>query len=150
VHGMHTGGRSVHGVHVRDVPALDEQGVVLQARVALAALGVEDPERGGPAGRAVAVVGHEGLGPLSDDVPTEPDPRPAGEFEPDAGRLVHRGREATTEPRRIEHEEERLRPTGERGESMEPVGDPRRRVRARETPAGQVEDEEVDGASGQQ
>jgi hypothetical protein len=151
VHGMHSRGHSVHGVHVDDVPAFVEQERVPgQARVAFAALGIQDPERCGPAGRPVPVVGDEGLGLLTDDVAAEPDPRPASELEPDAGRLVHCGREATAEPGGIEHEQQRLGAPGERGESMESVGDPRRRVRAREATAGQVKDEEVDGAPGQE
>jgi len=53
---------------------LEEQLVVPQAGVALPALGIQDPERGGPARRAVSVVGDERLRPLADDVAAESDP----------------------------------------------------------------------------
>ena len=91
--------------------------------VPFAALGVEDPERRPPPRRAVAVVRDERLGALADDVAAQADPRPAGQLEPDAGRLVDRGREAAGESGRIEDQEQRLRAPGERGESMESIGD---------------------------
>ena len=99
-----------------------------EAGVALAALRVEDPERRPPPRRAVAVARDQRLGALADDVASEADPRPAGELEPEAGRLGDRGREAAGEPGRIEDQEQGLRAPGERGESMEPVGDPGRLV----------------------
>jgi hypothetical protein len=98
----------------------------------------------------VPVVGHEGLGPLADDVATQPDPRPAGQLQPDPGRLVHRGREATTEAGRVEDEEQGLRASGERGESVESVGDPGRPVRPADATAGQVQDEQVHRSTGEQ
>ena len=72
---------------------VEQQGVPGETRVPLAALGVEDPERRPPTRRAVAVVGDERFGALADDVAAQADPRPAGQLEPDAGRLVDRGRE---------------------------------------------------------
>ena len=129
---------------------VDEQGVPGEAGVPLAALGVEDPERRRPAGPAGAVVGDERLGPLADDVPPKPDPRPADELEPDGGRLVDRRRETAAESRGIEDEQERLRPTRERGEPVEAIGDAGGRVRPGEPAARQVEDEQVHGPSGEQ
>jgi hypothetical protein len=129
---------------------VDEQGVPDETDVPLAALGVEDPERRPTARWAVAVVGHERLGPMPDDVPPEPDPRPTGQLEPDAGRLGDGGREATGEPRGVEDEEERPGTPGERSQPMQPVADPCRLVRPGQATAGQVEDEEVDRSTGQQ
>ena len=123
---------------------VDEEGVVRETGVPLAALGVEDPERRLPPRRAVAVVGDDRLGALADDVAAQADPRPASQLEPDAGRLGDRGREAAGESGRIEDQEQGLRAPGERGESMESIGDPGRLVRPRQSTAGQIEDEHVD------
>ena len=145
--GLSIGGleRDVDGWRERwGVEGVDQEGLVCEARIPFAALGVEDPERRAPPGRPVAVVGDERLGALADDVAAEADPRPAGQLEPDAGRLGDRGREAAGEPGRIEDEEQGLRASGERGKSMESVGDPARLVRPSQSTAGQVEDEHVD------
>jgi len=129
---------------------IDQQGVPGETRVSLAALGVEDPE-GRPTPRwTVAVVRDERLRALADDVAAETYPRPAGQLEPDTCRLIDRGREAAGEPRRIEDQQQGLRPPGERDESMEPVGDPGRLVGPGQPTAGQVEDEQVDRPPGQE
>jgi hypothetical protein len=129
---------------------VDEQGVPGETRVPLAALGVEDPEARRPARPAIAVVGDERLGDLTDDVATQADPVPAGELQADAGRLVDRGRQPATETRGIEHEQERLRPARQGGEAMEPVGDLRWGIAAGEPAAGQIQDEQVHRATGEQ
>lgn len=129
---------------------VDQQGVPGETRVPLAALRVQDPKRRPTPGRAVAVVRHERLGPVPDDVTTEPDPRPSGELEPDAGRLRDRGREAAGEPGGVEDQQQRLGSTGERGESMQPIADPCRLVGPCQSTAGQVEDEQVDRPSREQ
>jgi hypothetical protein len=64
-----------------------------EAGVAFATVGVEDLERGSPARWAGPIAGDDHLRLLSDDVPAEPDPRPAGQLQADAGRLADRGRE---------------------------------------------------------
>ncbi len=139
---------------VGDLEGVDEERVVRQARVPFAALGVEDPERRPPPRRAVAVVGDERFGALADDVAAQADPRPTSQFETDPGRLVDRGGEAAAgqaaRPWRIEDQEQRLGAPGERGEPMESIGDLRRRVGPGQATAGQVEDEQVHRASGQQ
>ena len=71
-----------------------EEVVAAEAGVALAALRVEDPEGRPPPRRAVAVAGDQRLRPLADDVASEPDPRPPGELEAEAGRLGDGGRQA--------------------------------------------------------
>ena len=129
---------------------IDEEVVATEAGVAFAAVGVEDPERRPPPRRAVAIAGDERLRPLPDDVASEPDPRPPGELETDAGRLGDGGREATRQARRFEHDEERLRSPGEGSQPAEPVGDPGRTIRAGQPAAGQVQDEQVHRTAGQQ
>ena len=68
--------------------------------------------------------------------------------------FVDRGRQAAAGPAtgagRIEDQQQDLRAPGERGESMEPVGDPARLVGPGQAAAGQVEDEQVDRAAGEQ
>ena len=127
-----------------------EEVVAAEAGVALAALRVEDPEGRPPPRRAVAVAGDQRLRPLADDVASEPDPRPPGELEAEAGRLGDGGRQAAGQARWLEHDEERLRAPGERRQPAEPVGDPGGLVRGGQPAAGQVEDEQVHRAPGQQ
>jgi hypothetical protein len=115
---------------------VDQQGVPGEARVSLAALGVEDPEGRPAPRRTVPVVGDEGLRALADDVAAKADPRPASQLEPDAGRLGDRLRKTAGEPGGIEDQQQGLGATRERGESMEPVDDPRRLVGLRQSAAG--------------
>jgi hypothetical protein len=129
---------------------VDQQGVPDETRIPLAALGVEDPEGRPPPRRTVAVVRDERLRALADDVAPQADPRPAGQLEPDAGRLGDRPRQAASESRRIEDQQQGLRATGERGESMESLGDPGRLVGPRQSAARQVEDQQVDRPPGQE
>jgi hypothetical protein len=121
-----------------------------EAGVALTAVGVEDPEGRPPPRRAISVAGDQRLRPLTDDVAPEPDPRPPGELETDAGRLGDGGRQRPVDARRLEDDEQRLRPTGERRQPAEPVGDPGGLVRVGQAATGQVEDEQVDRPTGQQ
>jgi hypothetical protein len=107
---------------------IDEEGVEGETGVPLAALGVEDPEGRPTPRRSVAVVRDEGLCPLTHDVTAQPDPRTTRQLQPDAGRLGDRGREPAAEARRVEDQQQGLRPSGECGKSLEPVGDPRRLV----------------------
>jgi hypothetical protein len=129
---------------------VDQQDVPGETRIPLAAIGVEDPEGRPTARRTVAVVRDERLGALADDVAAQADPRPAGQLEPDAGRLGDRRRETAGESRRVEDQEQGLRSTGERGESMESLGDPGRFISPGQSTAGQVEDEQVHGAAGEE
>ena len=134
----------------RERRLIDEEGVERETGVPFAALGVEDPEGRLAPRRSVAVVRDDRLGALADDVAAQADPRPASQLEPDAGRLGDRGREAAGESGRIEDQEQGLRAPGERGESMESIGDPGRLVRLRQPTAGQVQDEHVDRPPRQQ
>jgi hypothetical protein len=72
-----------------------EQFCSAEAGVTLAAVGVEELERGSPARRAGPVAGDEDLRSLPDDVTAEPDPRSTGQLQPDAGRLPDRALQAT-------------------------------------------------------
>ena len=67
------------------VRVVAEEVVATEAGVALPTLRVEDPEGGPLPRRAVAIAGDQRLGPLTDDVAPEPDPRPPGKLEADAG-----------------------------------------------------------------
>ena len=120
-----------------------------EALIALAALGVEDPELRPPPRRTEPVAGDGHLRLLADDVASEPDPRPAGELEAQAGRFRDGGRESGGEAGRLEGDEQRLRPTGEGREAAQPIGDlrgGRAGVRARR----EVDDEQVDRSAGEQ
>ncbi len=120
-----------------------------ETAVPLATLGVEDPELRPSPRRPVAAAGDERLGPLADDVAAEPDPGPPCELQPEAGRFGDRGHEAGRQPRRLEGDEERLGPPGQPGQAAQPLGDlgrGRARVRARR----EVENEDVDRATGEE
>jgi hypothetical protein len=126
-----------------------EEVVATEAGVALAALRVEDPELRPSSRRAVPVAGDGHLRPLADDVAPEPDPRSPGELEPDAGRLDDGGRQAGSQTRWLEGDEECLGAAGQGGEAAQPIRDPGG-GRARVRPYRQVDDQEVDRPTGQQ
>ena len=133
---------------------VDEEVVAAEAGVALATVGVEDPEGGPPPRRAVAIAGDERLRPLPDDVAPEADPRSPGKLEADPGRLGDGGGKTPDRPAGeagwLEDDEERLRPPGECRQPAEPIGDAGRAIRGGQPAARQVQDEQVDRASGQQ
>jgi hypothetical protein len=124
-----------------------EEVVAVEAGVALAAVGVEDPEGRPPARRAGPIAGHDHLRPLADDVPAEPDPRAAGQLEPDPGRLADRAGEGRGQSRRLEDDEADARPPGEgRQPARQPLGHgPDVRGALRE-----VEHQQVDRPAGQE
>jgi hypothetical protein len=66
------------------------------------------------------------------------------ELEPQAARLLNRRREWPSERQRLEHDEQRSGPSGERGQAAEPVPHPLPRD-SRVAPVRQVHDEQVDG-----
>ena len=151
--GLSIGGLMSGSGDRRGVEGVDQECVMHETRIPFAALGIEDPERRPAPRRPVAVVNHQCLGALADDVVAQAEPRPASQFQADAGRLGDGGREATaaagpaapvtSERRGIEDQEQGLRTPGERGESMESIGDHGRPVRSGQPTAGQVEDEHV-------
>jgi hypothetical protein len=122
---------------------------VAETAVPLATLGVEDPELRPSARRSVAAAGHERLGPLADDVPPEPDPRSPGQLQPQSGRFGDGGREPGRQARRLEGDEERLRPTGKPRQATQPLGnlgEGRTRVRTRR----EIDHEDVDRSTGEE
>ena len=120
-----------------------------ETAVPIATLGVEDPQLRPSPRRSVAAARHDRLRPLADDVPTEPDPGLPLELEPEPGRFGDGGREPARQARWLEGDEERLGPAGERGETPQPVGD-LGLARARVGTCREVEDEDVDRASGEE
>ena len=126
-----------------------EELVAGEAAIPLPALGVEDPELRLPPRRPEPVPGDRHLRPLADHVAPEPDPRPAGEFQAEAGRFGDGDREAVRQAGRLEGDEERLRAAGERGEAAEAVRDAGR-GRARVRTRRQVDDEQVDRPAGKE
>jgi hypothetical protein len=148
--GLVDGGLGDRGLSGRRKGLVDQQGVTGQTCIPFTAIGVEDPQDRTPARRPVTVTGDERFRPLTHDITTETDPRPADQLQADAGRFGDRGREAAGQPGRFEDEEEGLGATGQRGEPVKPVGDGRWSIGGGEAAAGQVEDEQVHGASGEE
>jgi len=130
---------------------VDEEVLPAKAGVALAAVRVEDPERGPSARRSEPVAGDQRLGLLPDHVPPEADPSPAGQLESEPGRFGDRGREAVrvAAPGGFEQDQQHVRAPGERRQAMQPVGDFRGAVGAPEA-ARQVDQEQIDRAARQQ
>ena len=133
---------------------LGKEPVAAEAGVALAAVRVQDPEGRAATRWAGPAAGDHHLRSLADHVPAQPDPRPTGQLEPDAGRLADR----TGEPararhvRRLEHDEADPGPSGQRRQPAESIGEsaPEDRVRAFPIACRQVDDQQVDGATGEQ
>jgi hypothetical protein len=122
---------------------------VEEAPVAFTTLRVEDPELSPPPRRAETVPGDGHLRALPDHVAPEPDPRAAGELEAETCRFGDGRGEAGRQARWLEGDEERLRPASKGGEPAKAVGDTdrgRSGIRTR----WQVDDEEVDRASGEE
>ncbi len=94
---------------------------MLEAGVAPPAVGVEDPEAGPSPRRPEPAPPDRRLGLLTDDVLAEPDPGPPGEHEAERGGLRDRGVEIAGAVGRLDDDEERRRPTGDRGEPAEPL-----------------------------
>ena len=113
-----------------------------QAGVTRAAFRIEDLEVGTPARRAVAIASDLHRTSLADDIPAEPDPARAVEFQAQPARLLHRGRERPSQGDGLQHQQQRPRPARERGEPAQPVPHPfagHRRI----PPLRQVQDQQV-------
>lgn len=129
---------------------IDEEVVTAEAGVTLTTVRVEDPERRSSPRWAVAVPGDQRLRTLADDVAPEADPRASSELQAEPGRFGDGAGQGAAEAGRLQHDEQRLRSPGEGGEPTEPVGDGGRAVRGGETPAGQIQDEQVHRSPSQQ
>ena len=130
---------------------LDEEVLPAEAGVALATVRVEDPKGGPSPRRSEPVAGDDRLGLLADHVAPEPDPRPAGQLEPQARRFGDGRREAVRVAPAgwLEQDQQHVRAPGEGRQAVQPVGDLREAVGAGEAP-GQVEEQDVDRAARQQ
>ena len=106
--GLGDRGLGDRGLSGRRKGLVDQQGVPGQTCIPFTAIGVEDPQDRTPARRPVTVTGDERFRPLTHDITTEPNPRPADQLQADAGRFGDRGREAAGQPGRFEDEEEGL------------------------------------------
>jgi hypothetical protein len=124
----------------------DEEGLPAEAGIALAAVGIEDPEGGPAAGRADPAAGDENFGGLADHVPPQADPGCPGELEADARPLPDRGGHRRHEAGRLQDEEADPGPPGEGGEAAQAIREPRCPVR----PGRKVHDEEIHGPPGQE
>jgi hypothetical protein len=122
---------------------------VTETAVPLATLGVEDPELRPSPRRPVTAAGDERLGPLADDVPPEPDPAATLELEPESRGFRDGCRQAWREARRLEGDEERLRPASEAGQATQPLAD-LRRGRPCDGTRRKVDHEDVDRAAGKE
>lgn len=114
-------------------PIGPEEPIPAQAGIPVAAVGVEDPELRPSPRRPEPASGDDHLRPLAGDIPSEPDPCPTDEIELESGRLAERLAEARWEVGRLEDDERRRGPAGERGESLESLGDPWRPTAGRAT-----------------
>jgi hypothetical protein len=128
---------------------LGEEVVAGEAGVAIVAVGIEDPKLCPPSRRAEPVAGDHRLRPLPNDVATQPDPRSPGQLEPKPGRFRdgagHPGRQA----RWLDEDEQRLRPARQRDQPMEAIAKLRRASGSFEA-RREIEDEQVDGPTGEQ
>ena len=127
---------------------VDEEVLPAQAGVSLAAVRIEDPERGPSARRSEPVARDQRLGLLPDHVPPEADPSPTGQLESESGRLGDRGREAirVAAAGGLEQDQQDVRAPGERRQAMQPVGGLRSAVGARKA-GRQVDEEQIDRAA---
>jgi hypothetical protein len=123
---------------------------VAEAGITLAALRVEDPEGRPTPRRPIAIARDQRLRSLPDDIASKTDPRAPGQFDAEPGRSGDGRGQTTAEAGRFEHDEERLRAPGERGQPAEPIGDPGWPIRGGQPTTGQIEDEQVHRAAGQQ
>ena len=128
---------------------LGEEVVARQAGVAIVAVRVEDPKLCPPPRRAEPVARDDRLRPLAHDVATQPDPRSAGQLEPKPGRLRDRAGHPRRQAGWLDEEQQCLRPAGQRDQPMEAITELRRTSGSFET-RREVEDEQVDGPTGEQ
>lgn len=114
-----------------------------EAGIPLAALRVEDPELRPPPRRTEPVAGDGHLRPLAHDVPSETDPRPAGQLQAHPRRLGDDVCHGWGEPRGLEDHEERLRAASQGDEPVKAILEGRA-LHARIQARWQVDQEEID------
>ena len=104
---------------------LPEEAVTLEAGVPFATLRVENPDVGRTTRRAVPAATDGHRRPLPDDVPTEADPGPPAELQPEAGGFRDGAGQAGIQAGWLDDHEEDVRPPGQGSQPAEPLGDPR-------------------------
>jgi hypothetical protein len=87
---------------------------------------------------------------LADDIAAEPDPRATRQFQAQAAGLCDGPGHRPAQSGRFEDDEERLRPTSERGQPAQPIRDEARAIRGREPATGEIQDEQIHRPTGQQ
>ncbi len=115
-----------------------------EARVAGAALRVEDPELGGASRRAEPVAGDGHLGPLADHIAPQPDPVASRELQAEAGGLGDGGAQPLPDVHGLQDDEQRPGAPREGREPSQPVAD----LHACDggvTRLGQVDQQQIDG-----
>ncbi len=127
VPGVITPGTAMGGMSGRAAAAGSPGGVAQErvpqkAGIPAATFRVEDPKLRPAAGRTEPVPADDDLGALADDIAAEPDPRSAGQLEPERGGSGHGGDQVLTEPRRLQDDEQDTGPPGERAEPFEAAG----------------------------
>jgi len=127
-------------------PIDGEKRLPTEAGVPFAAVGIEDPDRRVPAGRAGTVAGDDDFRGLADHVPPKADPGPPGELQADPRPLPDRGGHGRHQPGRLQDEEGDPRPPGQDREPAEAVREPGRPLRTRR----QIDDQEIHGSAGQE
>ncbi len=126
-----------------------EQVIPGKAGVPCATFRIQDLELCATARWSVAVSSDGHRAPLPHNVPAQPDPARAPELQPQPARFLDGGGQATTEGIRLQDDEQRARPPGERREPGQPVTHPATRHRG--IPAvRQVHHEQVNGPGGEQ
>jgi hypothetical protein len=124
----------------------DEEGFPAEAGIALAAVGIEDPEEGPATGRTRPVAGDEDLGRLADHVPAQADPGVPGKLEADPGPLPDRGGHGLDEAGRLKDQEADPGPPGQGGEAAQPI----REAGGTLGPGRKVNHEKIHGPAGQE
>jgi hypothetical protein len=95
---------------------LRQEFVAGEAAIARPAFGIEDPERGPPVRRPVAVSGDADLRPLADHLPAEANPASPAKLQPEPGTLVHGRPQRGRCLRRHQDEQQGPGAPGERGQ----------------------------------
>ncbi len=129
-----------------DRRAFPEQRLQAETGIPIPAVGIQDPERCSATRRTGPAAGNDDLDGLPDDIPSQTDPRAAGELQANARPLPDRGGNRAGEPRWFKDKQGDPGPPGQRGESAEPIGKARSTLR----PSGQIHDQQVNGPSGQE
>ena len=135
------------GQSARNRRALSQKLGPGQAGVAQAALRVQDPQFRGPARRPEPVPRHADLRPLADYVPSQPDPRPPAQLQPQRGDLGESAGQSGGKARRLQDDQLNARSPGQRGQPTESLRQSGRRDSSSiQGPGLQVQQQQVHGS----